>query len=207
MRETFLPLSFHPSNSSSVLPISGEAEEGTPWPSPKVSFAITERSKHNSVRSPDFAYLPVFVYPFRRHVVGCPYQGVCGGGLVTEKPPQSQVTKLHHTLSSYKHIGWLDICNKTSSAVRTCRWIMIAIFPNIFMCWKWRFRLTLPTCSKGWPKGCHPTVPTSVHDPLGVHVFQRAAQLYKILPDGPFRNESLLFFEMLDHSSGIRCGH
>ena len=86
------------------------------------------------------------MYPLWRHVVGCPYQGVCGGGLVTEKPPQSQVTKLHHTLSSYKHIGWLDICNKTSSAVRTCRWIiMIAIFPNILMCWKWRFRLTLPT--------------------------------------------------------------
>ena len=38
-----------------------------------------------------------------------------------------------------------------------------------------------------------------MHDPLGVHVFQRAAQLDKILPDGPLRNESLLFFEMLDH--------
>ncbi len=39
--------------------------------------------------------------------------------------------------------------------------------------------------------------PTSVHDTSGVHVFQCAADLDKVFPDCPFRDESTLLLEVL----------
>ena len=44
---------------------------------------------------------------------------------------------------------------------------------------------------------------TSVHDPLEVHVFQRRAELDKVLPDGPLRDEPLLLPEVLDHAREV----
>ena len=36
-----------------------------------------------------------------------------------------------------------------------------------------------------------------MHDPAGVHVLERTAELDEVLPDGPLRDQPLLFFEML----------
>ena len=41
-----------------------------------------------------------------------------------------------------------------------------------------------------------------MHDPLLVHVVQRAAQLGEVLPDGSFRNQLPLLLEVLDHPGG-----
>lgn len=38
---------------------------------------------------------------------------------------------------------------------------------------------------------------TSVHHPAGVHVFDCAAQLHKVLPDRPFWDQPLLLLEVL----------
>ena len=47
------------------------------------------------------------------------------------------------------------------------------------------------------PRGRARDALTSVHDPAGVHVLERTAELDKVLPDGPLRDQPLLFFEML----------
>lgn len=48
-------------------------------------------------------------------------------------------------------------------------------------------------------EGCvlWPLARTTVHDPAGVHVLHGTAELHKVLPHGPLRDEPLLLLEVL----------
>ena len=44
---------------------------------------------------------------------------------------------------------------------------------------------------------------TPVHDPLGVHVLEGAAELHKVLPHGALGDEALLLLKVFDHAREV----